>query len=85
MLLRNIFVPQITRFLYDDNSSKFLAVVYVMIESALVNYIMSGALPPTTHSQDDTLITFRTFKVVFDVYVPFLGVHSITNPKQLHR
>jgi len=41
--------------------SWFLAAVYVLLESALVNYVVPGAFPPTTHSGDTALMRFRAF------------------------
>jgi hypothetical protein len=38
-----------------------MVMFYVLFEAALVNYIMSDSLSPTTHSGDVTLMRFRVF------------------------
>jgi hypothetical protein len=35
--------------------------VYALLEGALVNYVVPGALPPATHSGDAVLMRFRAF------------------------
>ena len=39
----------------------FYPVVSALSEGALVNYVVPGALPPTTHSDDAALMRFRAF------------------------
>ena len=39
----------------------FLAVVYVLLEDKLVNYVVPDTLPTTTHPDDTTFMRFRVF------------------------
>ena len=43
---------------YEDHNSVFLAVSYVMFETALGNYVVPDPCQQTTHSHDTTLMRF---------------------------
>jgi hypothetical protein len=38
-----------------------MAMFDALFEGALVNYVVPGSLPPTTHSGDAVLMRFRAF------------------------
>ena len=50
-----------TRRKHEAKISACMAMFHELFEGALVNYVVSGALPPTTHSGDASLMRFRAF------------------------
>ena len=55
------FTMKRTRRKHSGKISACMAMFYELFEGALVNYVVPGALPPTTHSGDATLMRFRAF------------------------
>ena len=53
--------------------------MYVLLEGALVNYIVPGSLPPTTHSDDAALMRFRALSVYKREFERLSGVYCFTN------
>ena len=51
---RTLFHTRTETSLYDDHSSEFLSVVYVVFETTLVKYVVSEShsFQPTTYSHD---------------------------------
>ena len=45
----------------EEALSKISAMFHELFEDALVNYVVPGALPSTTHSDDAVLMRFRAF------------------------
>jgi hypothetical protein len=58
---RDVFVHRAERYPCDDHVATFLVVTHPVFEAALVNYVVPGSLPPTTHSGDAALMRFRAF------------------------
>jgi type III secretory pathway component EscS len=50
---------------YEEHNTAFLAVKHVTIAAALVNYIVSDPLQPTTHLQDSAFMRFCALRLHF--------------------
>ena len=69
---------------YDDHVPTFLEVVYELLEDALVNYVVPGALPSTTHSHDTALMRLcrlSCISCVCAIFVYLIGHKSHTDTR----
>ena len=58
---RTVLTSEMRCVRYEDDNSVFLTVVYVMFETALVDYVVPDPCQETTHSHDATLMRFCAF------------------------